>query len=263
MKLIELLVKELPKRGGWPDDVNFIAQDSGKSPNPGEVFGYAIKPRNKNTYWTDNTRAHGFGDSVFKSEIIATDCETVFVTREEYEAALAESVKFKLDADGWVIWHGGGVAYNQKQPQDANSRANDDRLAADAKEWKETTDIMCERGKRANEKAARWDGNGLPPVGCECEILVPDQKKWIPVKVFCYHRGFCHVWSDLNDRALYSDNPSIFRPLRTPAERQRENAINEMASMIGRGTFYRDAEGIYSAIAAGKIPGVTLTKGGQ
>lgn len=27
MKLIDLLVKELPKRGGWPEAANYVVQD--------------------------------------------------------------------------------------------------------------------------------------------------------------------------------------------------------------------------------------------
>jgi len=205
MKLIELLVKELPKRGGWPDDVNFIAQDSGESANPGEVFGYTTKPQNKGGYWTDNTRAHGFGDIIFKSETIATDCETVFVTYGQYEATLAESL--------------------ESEPE-----------------------------------TVTWDGNGLPPVGLKVEWFSEDTACWLGGTVAAHDAKYKSI-------AIIRHNDGYTgcerQQIRTPAERQRENAINEMASMIGRGTFYQDAEGIYSAIAAGKIPGVTLTQGDE
>ncbi len=49
-----------------------------------------------------------------------------------------------------------------------------------------------------------------------------------------------------------------FRPLQTKADKKRDEVINEIASMIKRGTFYEDADRIYDAIAAGKIPGVKL-----
>lgn len=50
----------------------------------------------------------------------------------------------------------------------------------------------------------------------------------------------------------------FFRPIRTEAERKREDAIDDIASLIGRGTFSQDAESIYAAIASGKIPGIRL-----
>lgn len=50
------------------------------------------------------------------------------------------------------------IAYRLHQPQDANSRANDDRLEADLNEC-----IGQAPG------APQWDGQGLPPVGVEFE----------------------------------------------------------------------------------------------
>lgn len=39
MTLLELLVKELPKHGGWPDSVFYVTQDS-----DGQVNGYREEP---------------------------------------------------------------------------------------------------------------------------------------------------------------------------------------------------------------------------
>lgn len=161
------------------------------------------------------------------------------VTREQYEAALAASQKPAADADGWIEWHGGEcpvdggkwinirhrdgcekevgkaglfrwdhrqwvgdiIAYRLHQPQDANSRANDDRLAQDVKAAHQVTISVngsaiggapFDTDEAANAYANRllnvdpngdeddlnecigqaapeWDGQGVPPVGTEVE----------------------------------------------------------------------------------------------
>lgn len=52
---------------------------------------------------------------------------------------------------------------------------------------------------------------------------------------------------------LYGNDGVKFRPLRTEYEKEREAACHEIASMIGRGTFFEDAERIYDAISSGEI----------
>lgn len=91
MKLIDLLVKELPKRGGWPEGALNATQDkdgevcfsSGAVPE----FGYAAWECGD---WCGN-KFH---------TIRATDYDTAIITRAQYEAALAAS-------EGWIEWNGG------------------------------------------------------------------------------------------------------------------------------------------------------------
>lgn len=88
MKLIDLLVKELPKRGGWPKCAVKIHQD-----HDGETWA-----------WLN----HGSIERLFTLDQVATNarkfdqdetCENM-VTRDQYEAALAAS-------EGWIEWAGG------------------------------------------------------------------------------------------------------------------------------------------------------------
>ncbi|ELY4813417.1 hypothetical protein SM100_002201 [Cronobacter sakazakii] len=67
MKLIDLLVQELPKRGGWPDDTTALVQNSS---------GYV--------YPADG------GVTVFHFKR-AEDWELAEITREQYEAAIAST----------------------------------------------------------------------------------------------------------------------------------------------------------------------------
>lgn len=88
MKLIDLLVQELPKRGGWPEGVIKIHQDY-----DGETWA-----------WLN----HGGPERLFTLNRVATNarkfckhetCENM-VTRDQYESALAESQKTAWNGEG-------------------------------------------------------------------------------------------------------------------------------------------------------------------
>ncbi|EKY2093395.1 hypothetical protein QNX23_003933 [Cronobacter sakazakii] len=96
MKLIDLLVQELPKHGGWPLDKKhhaFISQDS-----DGEVWAFPSKP-NLNIMKEEWNISHGDGCYVGLLTTIADDFTTSTVTREQYEAELAAEQQPVLDDD--------------------------------------------------------------------------------------------------------------------------------------------------------------------
>lgn len=200
MTLLELLVKELPKRGGWPHDVYRVTQDS-----DGQVNGYDSSTQ---TLHRETWAAQGFIDYLFddKEMDLCEDWHTSIVTRDQYISALAAS----------------------QQPV--------------------------------------WDGEGLPPVGVECEarccFLGSSWKriilKWSNEKQFLYER--VREGSPVHYSLAYVDQHS-FRPIRTESERKREEVV---AQIIKGANLAQDnvAEAIYDAIAAGKIPGVKLTDEG-
>jgi len=89
MKLIDLLVQELPKFGGWPVDASFITQDS-----DGAVNSYSSSPEDikTNEYGTwlhreDWNRYEFEHNDVHKCE----DRLKAIVTREQYNAAFTEA----------------------------------------------------------------------------------------------------------------------------------------------------------------------------
>lgn len=94
MKLIDILVEELPKRGGWPNnathcvcmaDEHFGLVSFTKDGAP--VFNNVS---NEWTILTENDSSwHSFD---FESEQ-PIDRETSVITRDQYEAALAEKMK--------------------------------------------------------------------------------------------------------------------------------------------------------------------------
>lgn len=119
MKLIDLLVKELPKWGGWPENVTHIGQDYDRELmfyGRGDVMSGIIIDE----LAIDHRKSGKIG---------------VKITREQYETALAAS-KAVVGHEGWIQWAGGEcpvdsdaiveVKYRKPNPyQFNNDRAGD------------------------------------------------------------------------------------------------------------------------------------------
>lgn len=83
MKLLDLLVKELPRRGGWPEGVDVVRQNC-----KGQLFEI---------------------DSDYCSDFKLEKCDdwiTDVVTKQQYETSLAAS-KAVVGHNGWIQWSGG------------------------------------------------------------------------------------------------------------------------------------------------------------
>ncbi len=84
MKLIDLLVQELPKRGGWPDGAIYICTEKDGTPR---IVGSG---------WHDNKSLSSFKVNDDKS----------IIDFDQYESALAASLKADMErrrpASGWV-----------------------------------------------------------------------------------------------------------------------------------------------------------------
>lgn len=203
MTLLELLVKELPKCGGWPEGATVAVQDGYKRcVVPGKVkfagTGCAISFRGDN--WSGSWRYPGFRD--FKASYLATDYEVAVVSRDQYEAALT-----------------------QRQPVES------------------------------------WNGEGLPPVGCECETIHRSCDSWQQIKVVAVNGGAVFgFWNAGNTPCALPVDVYQFRPTRTEADKKRDEAVNEMVEIYrsGLGTTEHVFQELYDAIAEGKIPGVKL-----
>lgn len=91
MKLIDLLVKELPKRGRWPDGALNATQDK-----DGQVcFSAGAVPEFGYVAWEGGD---WLGNEFYTTR--ASDYATAIITCEQYEAALEAS-------EGWIEWGGG------------------------------------------------------------------------------------------------------------------------------------------------------------
>lgn len=194
MKLIDLLVQELPKRGGWPEGVSEIGQDY-----DGELMFYGRGNVRTGIYLT-----------------LSSDHRNIYrhdgdkVTKDRYESALA-----------------------------------------------------------ASQKTA-WNGEGLPPVGCECEWR-DLHVGWLPVKIKYISEQIVVIESPTNlcgvqklteiAKDIICDKPQ-FRPLRAEADKKRERICDAIYGALTKAERQHnrsdEAEAVYDAIATGKIPGVKL-----
>lgn len=194
MKLIDLLVKELPKRGGWPDG----AVECQRFVDEATIDFY-----DENGNWDDDCSLTYGSIAVELVRKQAYHCESEQVTRDQYESALT-----------------------------------------------------------ASQKKA-WNGEGMPPVGCESEVSVDGGRSWCTYRAINEKNGV-RIIEIGNLTEEFQNNNWIFRPLRTEAERKREAAAKEMARHANTDEHrkfnagLRDCLSIYDAIAAGKIPGVKL-----
>lgn len=276
MKLIDLLVKELPKRGGWPEGALNATQDK-----DGQVcFSACAVPEFGYVAWEGGD---WLGNEFYTTR--ADDYDTAIITRAQYEAALEAS-------EGWIEWHGGDcpvdsdaiveVKYRIPKPYQYNNY-NDRAGDFDWEHIGSNADIIAYRlhdqginSSASNEQleqdlnecigqgvVTEWDGEGLPPVGVECEWLASGDHEWIAVTVLCYDGEDAWLKPSDGSQSFVVWNIDNFRQLRTEAERKRDAAIEAIDWFMPEcipdtpNEFYH-AKKIYDAIAAGKIPGVKL-----
>lgn len=181
MKLKDLLVQELPKRGGWPAAYNVISTNG-----YGQVWCYSINANGKTS----------------GKELHLRSPEEGHVTREQYEAALAAT----------------------QQPV--------------------------------------WNGEGLPPVGVECEFYKHSFPTWAK-GLIKYASDYTVVIVQAGHAGEIIGHPVNFefRPIRTEEERKRDETLCAMRNCISNfnnTSVIHAIEQCYDAIAAGKIPGVRI-----
>lgn len=117
----------------------------------------------------------------------------------------------------------------------------------------------------ASQQSA-WNGDGLPPVGCECEAryLYATNAEWFAFRCVAVDCEVAFGWGGKEPTNLTLEDFE-FRPIRTEAERKRKDTAQEMCNLFGNGIRIDEKAGygttwleVYDAIAAGKIPHVTL-----
>ena len=207
MKLIDILVRELPKRGGWPAVAIFAMQDSD---------GLVKFSRSGEKIYHDHSDGHewcsegGYDwirvgvpfEGNFRTQV-SQDNATAFISREQYEAALAGS-----------------------KPE--------------------------------------WDGEGLPPVGTRCEFISNDIS-WGEVDVIGIDGD--KVVFKPSGETYYGIAPSqrqIFRPIRTEADKKKEEVEKAIADALFKDGDFDYAEAlrlstfVYGAISRSEIPHIRI-----
>ena len=278
MRLVDLLVQELPKWGGWPEGMNYCGQSTFDNELYFYRHPYTGQPCDKRGIFTDSHR----------SEYAYTP-----ISREQYEAALAAS-------EGWIEWHGGDcpvdsdaivevkyrhpssyqfnndragdfswahdgidgdiIAYRLQQTG-IDSRANDDRLEQDLNE--------C-IGQDVD--TPEWNGDGFTPVGTVCEYSLNDGVTWFKCKIdYILGTQGLVMLADVFEGAQYVDFDTYdgklkFRPLRTEAERARDKLAASLHIAAGASPIELNGIGslyfkLADAIISGSVFGTTFKAG--
>ncbi|ELY6201943.1 hypothetical protein SNQ28_000621 [Cronobacter malonaticus] len=159
MKLIDLLVRELPKRGGWPKLAKKIHQD-----HDGEVWGWINEDDPQRIFTLDQVATNARPRA--KDETYEN-----MVTRDQYEAAIAAAqqpvwdgeglppVGCRIEAFSGGEWVEAIVTYNEPPECHGDAAAWKEVLAFDCKTTRpfwtdEFRPIRSEADKRRDEAIA-------------------------------------------------------------------------------------------------------------
>lgn len=108
MTLLELLRRELPKRGGWPEGVRYITQDNGFSTYKGTICGYNSLPEFNSRIWVSDKPSRHADVVIMRTDDIADDHATAIVTREQYgwdgTGLPPVGVECEVSVDGGRSW---------------------------------------------------------------------------------------------------------------------------------------------------------------
>lgn len=108
-------------------------------------------------------------------------------------------------------------------------------------DWRDTleervwdrTDTETEKEIQGAVMGSEWNGEGLPPVGVECETYCSED--WSKCKVLAYHKSEYNTWAwvlfdgDNEPEGWDCINDDSFRPIKSP----REVAIEEIKIILG------------------------------
>lgn len=178
---------------------------------------------------------------------------------------------FNLGFDGYSFWRGTARASFYCIPDNyiiGLSLASDYQTSIVTREEYEAA-VAASKEMLVNKPVA-WDGQGLPPVGAECEYKDYSTSEWHAVTItYCSnqvvvfssnHKTFKGEPVEIS-KDLVIDSPE-FRPVRTEAERKRSDICDKiygaMTNAERKDNRSDMAEAVYDAIAAGKIHGVKV-----
>lgn len=252
MKLIDMLVEDGLNGWQWPDGVKCITQDSGGSIYKGVAFGYRKDPYLKKNIWL---AANGTGHAdvkVKKYDVVADDWATSIITREQYEAALAAK------NDGWIEWGGGECPVDTKAIVDIKLKGGFTYKSCHAGDysWRHAGgggDIISYRLHKLQEVTEAddeadlnecigqdatpvWNGEGLPPVGCECQYRKhkkSEQSEWF-TGVVKYASEFTVVIQPVCYPGETVGHPANFefRPIRSEEDEKRDDRASAIDGFI-------------------------------
>lgn len=100
----------------------------------------------------------------------------------------------EADADGWILWGGGECPLPWDEAVEVKTGGEVQDAAACGFNWTRTHGLGTVSAYRPilnddqdEHEAPEWNGEGLPPVGCECYIS--ENGECAPVTVVAHHNG--------------------------------------------------------------------------
>ena len=260
MKLIDILVDELPKRGGWPEGAKCITQDGDWKVEPASCHPSVAKCDGDGFWFLDSSRIGGF-----EVDTLASDYTTAIITREQYDAALAAK------NDGWIEWGGGECPVPRGTLVDVRYRNGDENHHVgaglsfcdtgsnpdlNAEDWSKdnsSSDIIAYRLHQPQEVeqaeagdeadlndcigqalATEWNGEGLPPVGCECEhSWAGDGDEWLLCKIlFTSNQIVVVKVKESGVEDAYNIGDVTFRPVRSEEDEKHDKKASAIDGFI-------------------------------
>lgn len=120
----------------------------------------------------------------------------------------------------------------------------------------------------AASQKVEWGGEGLPPVGCECEISFAGESYRKCTVLFTSKRTVLVAYETSNDdednEEAFAPEDVQFRPIRSETDKKRDEAAKGLIEYLDKETdidnvfSIKDVIGFYDAIAAGKIPHIRI-----
>lgn len=102
-----------------------------------------------------------------------------------------------------------------------------------------------------------WGEDGLPPVGSIFEMRNKPKGIWCTTELIAAGQEQIIYFREGREFSGHKNNYE-FRPIRSPEDLARDEAIKAMREALGHAAGLIEVSNIYRAIAAGKIPGVKL-----
>lgn len=195
-----------------------------------------------NLYWEEDSRSKS--GNRFK---LVSGCFEGFygVCREiPFTVIIAERrpiAEPQPDAGGWIEWKGGefppvgkGVKIDRKYRDGhvaSNVGCGSDCIWSHSGSAEDIIAYRLSKPEQVEqpESPVTWDGNGLPPVGVECEVSVANVTgKCKIVYISETYSVFIHNGSE----SCFNTYLCTFRPIRSVEDIEREKAIQEMKSIL-------------------------------
>lgn len=215
MKLIDILVEELPKSGGWLSDVKTMTQDRG-----GNIWGYdCVSPCLKGGLWSSISGDDLVRNSKIEARNLAVDWNTAIITREQYEAALAEKEhplpwEEKNKPCPTLVAECRGCHDCGRRVSCTSDDITDDAVRAEM--WMNSRTLDAALAAK-NDGWIEWGGGKHPPVSINTVVDVKLEKGYVQSGYTAGEYSWEHIWQGSNIIAYRLHQPKKSEQVRADA----------------------------------------------